>query len=366
MFLEKGKISNFQLSVLTIGFILGLSVIISPGAGGGHDAWLAVVLGMVEGLLIAWIFTALARRFKGKTIVEINVLVFGKWLGNGISILFIWYLFHLGAVVLGNYTRFFKLQIYPNTPKTILLLLLMLVCASTVGRGIEVIARLSLILVAVTILILITDSLLLIPDIDLNNLLPVMDLPIGSLLWAGHGAASFPFAETVAFLMVLAYLDKPEKGPAAVSRGLLIAGCLLAFIVARNTAVLGLMAGVSVYPSYLAAQVINVADVLTRLEVLIGIILIAMGFIKISVLLYGTVLGLAQVLNLRSFRPIILPVGILMVILALTNIENSADMFAFARKGYPIYTIPFQIGIPLLALVIAKIRKLPQSGGGPT
>ncbi|MDD3364891.1 MAG: endospore germination permease [Syntrophomonas sp.] len=363
MLLEQGKISDFQLSVLIMGFVFGSSVIISPGQGAGHDAWIACALGLMEGLLIAWIFTALTKQFKDKTIIEINSLVYGKILGKFISVLFIWYLFHLGALVLTNYVRFFKLGVYPATPKTVGLLILMLVCASTVGRGIEVLARLSLILVALIILVAVADTLLLIPHMDFNNLLPILDVPIGKLLWASHGAASFPFAETVAFLMVLAFVDKSEKGPAAVSRGLLIAGFILIMVVTRNAAVLGPIVTITNYPTYLAAQVIDIGDILTRLEVLVAINLITMGFIKISVLLYGTVLGLAQVFNLHSYRPIILPVGILMVILALTNVGNTLEMLDFANKGFPIYAVPFQIGIPLITLVVAKLRKLPQTGG---
>ena len=362
MLLEKGRISSFQLSVLIIGFVFGSSVIITPGGSAGYDAWIAVSIGLVEGLLIAWIFTALAKQFKDKTIIEISFLVYGKFLGKCISLLFIWYLFHLGAMVLNNYIRFFNLEIYPNTPKTVGLLLLILVCASTVGRGIEVLARCSFILVAIFILVASADTFLLIPHTDLNNLMPVLDVSTGKLLWAAHGAASFPFAETVAFLMVLAFVDKSGKGPSAVTRGLLIAGFTLIIVAARNAAVLGQMASTYNYPTYLAAQLIDVGDVLTRLEVLVAINLITMGFIKISVLFYGTVLGLAQVFNLSSYRPIILPVGILMVILALTNVGNTIKMFDFADKGYPIYAVPFQIGIPLITLVVAKLRRLPQKG----
>lgn len=362
MLLEKGKIFNFQLSVLIVGFVFGSSVIISPGEGAGHDAWIAVALGLMEGLLIAWIFTALAKQFKDKTIIEINSLVYGTILGKCISFLFIWYLFHMGALVLDSYIRFYNLELYPATPKTVGLLLLMLVCASTVGRGIEVLARLSIILVPITILFAFVDTLLLILHININNLMPILDIPIGKLLLASHGAASFPFAEAVAFLMVLAFVDKPEKGPSAVSRGLLIAGFIHIVIVARNAAVLGPMAAIMNYPSYFAAQTIDIGGILTRVEVLVAIIFITMGFIKISVLFYGTVLGLAQVFNLRSYRPIILPVGVLMVILALTNGGNTLEMFEFIKKGYPIYAVPFQIGIPLITLVVAKLRRLPEKG----
>lgn len=360
MFLEKGKISKFQLIILIIGFVFGSSVILTPGEGAGHDAWIAIILGLMEGLLIAWIFTSLARQFKDKTIIEINSLVYGKILGNCISVLFIWYLFHLGALVLNNYGRFFNLELYIATPRTVILFLFMLVCASTVSRGIEVVARCSIILVPLTLMVAFIDLSLLIPHINLNNLMPILDVPIGKLLLAAHGAASFPFGETVAFLMILTFLDKPAKGFSAISRGFLISGMVLILIAVRNAAVLGQMTAAYNYPSYQAAQVIDIGGVFTRVEVLVAINLITMGFIKVSVLFYGTVLGLAQVFNLNSYRPLVLPVGILMVILALTNVGNTIDMFEFADKAYPIYAVPFQIGIPLITLVVAKLRRLPK------
>lgn len=363
MFLEKGKISQLQLIVLIIGFVYGSSVIVAPGGNAaGHDSWIGVSLGLMEGLAIAWIFTALARLFKNKTMVEINDLVYGRFLGKFVSALFIWYLFHLGALVLNNYTRFFKLEIYTATPRTIILLILMLVCASTVNRGIETLARCSLLLVPLTVLVVVMDTFLLIPHINLNNLLPVLDVPVTKIFVTAHGAASFPFAETVAFLMVAAALNKPEKGPSAVAWGLLAGGITLIFLTARNAAVLGSMAAAYNYPSYLAAQVIEVGEIFTRLEVLVAINLITMGFIKISVLFYGSAVGLAQVFKLHDYRPLILPIGILMVILALTNVGNTLEMIDFANKVYPIYAIPFQIGIPLITLIIAKLRKLPPKG----
>ena len=360
MLLEKGKLSGFQMSILTLGFAFGSSVILTPGGGAGHDAWIANTLGLMEGLLIGFIFTFLARRFKGKTIVEINSLVYGNIPGKIISVLFIWYLFHLGALVLNNYVRFFNLQLYPATPKTVILLLFTLVCASTVRRGIEVLARCSMVLAPLTVLVIFLNTLMLIPNMDLTNLLPVMDVPIGKILSTAHSSASFPFGETVAFLMLLAFLDKPQHGPVAVSKGILVAGLVFIIIAIRNISVLGPMAAAFNYPSYMATQQINVGEVFTRVEVMVALNLISMGFIKISTLFYGTVLGLAQVFSLRSYQPLILPVGILMVILGLTNVRNTIEMFDFAVNIYPIYAIPFQIGIPLLTLIIAKFRKLPQ------
>jgi spore germination protein KB len=204
--------------------------------------------------------------------------------------------------------------------------------------------------------------LLLIPHIDLNNLLPIFDLPMGKLLYAAHNAASFPFNETITFLMVLAFLEKPVKGFSAISSGLLIAGLMLILVAARDVAVLGQMDYLYHYSPYVATQAIELGDILTRVEVLVAINLVTMGFIKISVLFYGTVLGLAQVFKLHSYRPLILPIGILMVILSLTQSSNTAEIVNFFDNIYPIYVFPFQIGIPLITLIVAKLRRLPQKG----
>jgi spore germination protein KB len=52
-----------------------------------------------------------------------------------------------------------------------------------------------------------------------------------------------------------------------------------------------------------------------------------------------------------------------MIILALTNVGSSTELYSLTDKIYSIYAIPFQLGIPLLTLIVAKLRKLPQTGG---
>ncbi len=100
MSLETGRISRFQLIMLMVGFIFGTSIIVSPARSAGHDGWIACVIGIMEALGLVWVFCALANQFTDKTLVEINELVYGRVLGKGISLLFIWYLFHLGVVTL--------------------------------------------------------------------------------------------------------------------------------------------------------------------------------------------------------------------------------------------------------------------------
>ncbi|MBO8169579.1 MAG: endospore germination permease [Thermoanaerobacteraceae bacterium] len=358
--LEKGKISSSQLTFLIAGFTLGSSLILSPGLVAGHDAWLAVLAGLGSSLLIAFIYTTLAVKFPGKTLVQINDIIFGPYLGKLITIGYLWYFFHLASLVLRNFSDFFVGLIYPETPIIVFLIFITLTCASAVRNGIEVIARTSIILLFVTACATFLTTVLLVKDMEFTNLLPVLDLPLKQFIKASYAATTFPFGETVVFLMVIAFLENTKQAKPSVTLGLILAGILLVVASVRNISVLGVTEPIHTYDSYQAVRLINIGEILTRLEIIVVGNFLAMGFLKISVLYYGTVLGTAQLLNLRSYLPLVLPIGILMVILSILQFESTIENIHFAFDIYPYYVIPFQFGIPLFSLIVAVVRGLPK------
>ena len=127
-----------------------------------------------------------------------------------------------------------------------------------------------------------------------------------------------------------------------------------------NIGILGASEKVYLYPSYYAITTISIAEIITRVEIVASLLVLAYGFLKIAVLLYGVSLGAAQLCSLRSYRPLVMPVAVLMSILALYNFPNPAEYIRFNNKIYPVYALPFQLVIPLLTLLIAVIKKLDQ------
>jgi spore germination protein (amino acid permease) len=360
MELEKGKIDNYQFVILIIGFLLGSAIIFSPGGQAKHDAWIAIILGMGEGIIFALIYGYLSKRFQGKTLIQIHEIVYGPYIGKLISLMFLWYLLHLDSMVVENFMDFLSITTMPRTPDAILSILLMAVCAYAVGKGIEVIARCSQILVPLIIGLFFFVLALLIKNINLKNFFPILEVPFKNLLVAAHGAASFPFAETVAFMMIFPFLKSNREVPAVVIKGLLIGGFLLVLQAIRIYGLLGATAGLYAYQNFQADRLVNVGTLINRLEILAVIGSVAMGFVKIVVLLYGIVLGGAQMLGLRSYRPLIIPVAILIIILAQINFRNVNENIMFAQQIYPIYALPFELGIPLFTFIIAFIRGLPK------
>lgn len=362
--LEGGKVSNAQIAFLIIGTYLGSSMILNPGQSIGRDAWLAVLAGLGEGLFFVLIVLTLAARFKGQNLVQINDRIFGAYLGKIVSVAYLWYFFHLASLVLRNFGDFFTAVIYTETPIIVFIIMLSLVCASAVRNGLEVIVRCSVFLVSLTILVTILDTFLLIKEIKLSNFLPMLDVPWPKFFKVSHSVAAFPFGEIVAFLMILPFSTEQKKVAKIVFLAVIMVGLVLALIVARNTAVLGITVTVQTYPSFPAIRLINIAKVLTRLEIIITAVLLVTGFIKVTFYYYSTVLGLAQLLKLRSYLPLVLPLGAGLVSLSILQFESNIENIKFAFEIYPYYTIPFQLGLPLLSLLIAVIRGIPQKGKG--
>jgi spore germination protein KB len=359
--LEKGKIGNTQFVLLMAGFIMGSSIILSPGQAVSHDAWIAIILGLAEACLFALIYSKLGSRFQNKTLVEINETVYGPIVGKLISLAFLGYIFHLGSTVLGNFKDFLAMTILPHTPYAVTVILITLVCAYTVRNGIEVIARCGQVLTSIIFGLFFITAVLLTKNINLHNLQPIMEAPLKDLLVAAHGAASFPFGETVAFMMVIPFLTNQQSVSMTVEKGLLIGSIIIILAAIRNTCVLGNLAGIYDYQNFQVDRLINVGHLLSRMEILTIIAMVTMGFIKITVLLYGAVLGSAQIFGLRIYRPLTVPIAILMMILSLINFKNFSENVAFIQF-YDIYAPFFELGIPLLTLMVALIRGLPKQG----
>ncbi len=244
----------------------------------------------------------------------------------------------------------------------VILLLFGGVAAHAAWHGIEVIGRTAELLVIAAILTVILTTSLLFPEFNMDNLRPALTTPLPELLRAGHGVAAFPFAETVVFLFVFPYLNRKQKLRRSVSLGLALAALVLLLVSLRNIVVLGPTLRNITYPSFQAARQISIAEIITRLEVLVAINFLSMGFIKLAVLLYASTIGTAQAFKLHSYKHLILPFMILMVILAITGFSNLPENIEFAQEIWPVYAPFFQVGIPLLTLAVAAIRKLPKRG----
>lgn len=361
--LEKGKINGWQLAFLIFCFTIATSVMFLPAKPAKNLAWLAVIYGMAEGLLFLAVLVALVKRFPGKTLVEINETVFGRIAGKAISLLYIWFFIHVASLHLRTAGDFFT-TLYPETPMLVFLAWFILVSVSAARNGIEVIARCSQIIVPFVLFLYVSDDILLLKDADFTRLLPIFgDVSLLDFLQAGHAINAILFGETVVFLVVFAYLNNNSGVTRYSSLAFILAALAVSISAARNQAVLGNLMSIATYPTYMAVRVINIGEILTRLEILVVIGFIFISFIKLSLLQYSASLSLAQVFGLTTYLPLVLPLAAIITCLGFMNFQSHVEGITFAGKYYPYYALPFELFLPLFTLGLAIIKGKGQAKG---
>lgn len=364
---EDGKISGSQELLLMLNFLLASAFIIIPSAvvsGAKQDGWMAIILATVTGIGIAMLYTTLGLRFPRQTLVQYAQLILGKIPGKIVGLLFMWFALHLGALVLRNFGDFMVVTLMPETPRIVFHMLIMFIIALALYGGLEVLCRFNQVLTPIVVISIIFIIILTftVKDFDLKNLLPVLEDGFIPVLKTSLIPITFPFGETVLFTMILPYINKPEEAKKAHVAAMIGAGILLTLITMAVLAVFGAGAANYLYSTYSLARCISIASIVERIEAIPISMWILSGFIKIAVCLYAFVTGSAQILNLKDYRPLILPSGVIMTALSVLVYENIMEQISFATKVWPVYSLPFEVGIPLLLLTVSFVSGCRQVG----
>lgn len=355
--MAKEIISSKQSVSTMIQFVFGSALVLAPAKPAGRDAWMAYLISMSLGIIIAYIYSKLITLFPGKNLYDIMEIVFGKVIGKVMIVLFTWYAFHLGALVMRNFTEFIEVVSMPETPRYVIAIAIGFFCICLVGSGIEPLVRWSAFVCPMTIVTILILTIFSIPKMDVNNLRPVLYDGIKPVLNASFLVFSFPFAETVLFTTVLSFLKNKNDAFKIYYKSFIISGVILMIIALRSILVLGIEYGVNLYfPSYSAVSIINISEFLQRFEIIVAINFMLSGIVKIGICLFAACKGTAKLLNINDYKCIAAPVGILMINISSLLYNNIMEMTEWAFNIYPYYAFLFQVIIPITLLLGAIIK----------
>ncbi|MCL6603286.1 MAG: endospore germination permease [Paenibacillus sp.] len=345
-----------QYISLMILFVFGSSLFMGVTGKSGSSSWIALLLAMGLSLPFMLIYARLSVLFPGKDLFDMLIAVFGGIGGKIVCCVYIWYALHLGSLVLRNFGEFCRTVAMTETPMIVPMLFVGLICVSAVKAGLEVLGRSAKLLLLFSFVVIVIVEFLGMPLFHFENLRPILDLGWTPVINDAFGAFSFPFAETVLFLGTFRALPKKGSSYKVLLSGLLISGLIITVISLRNLLVLGPNSLSSLYfPSYVAVSRINVGDFLTRIEGSSAIVFCTSLFIKVSICLYVTSNGMAKVFKLKSYRSVVLQMGLIMVYLAQFIYKDIFEMQHFAFQTYKYYALPFQVIIPLILWIGAEL-----------
>ncbi|MCX7921970.1 MAG: endospore germination permease [Clostridia bacterium] len=354
--MRKEQITDKEAICTLIIFIMGSTLILGVGGEAKNDAWIAGILGIVMAIPIILVYSRILSLFPGKDLYEILSITLGKILGKVIAVLYIWYAFHLGALVIRNFGEFVNIVAMPETPIFVPMICLGLVGIIAVRSGVEVIGRLSAYMLPAILFIIAVVQILVIPRFDPSHIKPILANGLGPVLKGGFSLFSFPFAETVLFIGVFFSLKTKKSSYKVYFFATIFAGAIIVFITLRNIAVLGGLLGNLHFPSHVAVSRISIGEFLQRIEVAVAIVFVFGVFIKSSVCLFVACKGIGRLFNLNDYRTIVIQTGLLMIYFSYTVYDSAMEMRYWAFKVYAYYAFPFQVIIPILLLVAAEIK----------
>jgi spore germination protein KB len=143
--------------------------------------------------------------------------------------------------------------------------------------------------------------------------------------------------------------------------GLVLTVVIFLVITIRNTAVLGNTEAMTSSPSFQAIRLINFGF-LTRLDVLFAVGHTVAIFLKCGILFYITVLFMSQILRLKTYHPVIFPLGCIGIILGIITFPSSTANLDITASSLLMVFVLFIFIFPTLSLSIAKLRNLPEKG----
>ncbi|NGQ94505.1 endospore germination permease [Brevibacillus sp. SYP-B805] len=363
--MEKGKISASQMGIMMYPTIVATAILWVPEATAtraGRDMWISPILASLTGFLSVYLAVRLHRLYPKETIIQYSEHIVGRILGKGIGFVYLLFFLQLDWSILREYGELMVGQFLPRTPMFVVLGSMLLVCAAAVRGGVEVLGRAAQYFVPLFILVFGMISLMLFPDLKPVNMLPVMEKGI---LPAIKGAVE-PlkwFGEFIVISFMLPFLTDRERG---MTWGMITVIATMLTMVVINLLVLWLFGEITAsltYPYVEAVRYISIADFLEHIESLVMAIWVAGTFIKIGVLYYVLVLGTAQWLNLSDYRPLVYPIGMLLVITCMWPRPNLAELAIYLKYIAPVIGIIIQTLLPFLLLMIALIRKRVTNGG---
>ena len=358
--LKKVHIEGRQLMILVTLYTIGDSILLLPSIVSTYakqDGWIATLLGVMIGpLIMVFLYESLRKCYPELSLIEYSEKILGKYLGKLVSILFLLFFFITSATYLREIGDFVTTAFLPKTPIEVILVLFLLVIVMSARLGIETIARSAEIFFPIVFILFVILVLLLLPSIEFNNIQPMFEGGGKPIIKAIIPVIVLPFMEPVAILMILPFVSDRTAIKKQLFKGTFLAGAIIFISVLSTVLVIGAdLTERHLYPTYELAKHIAIKDVM-RIEALLAFIWIITIFFRLSLFFYVTSLGFTQLLNLKDFRHFLLPIGMILFVFTITMAENIVEYNQMIGDIWPFYAMTFGFLIPLIMLIVAKLK----------
>lgn len=360
------KINSKGIFILTI-FLTGTMFI---GFGDSYlikaaDTTILItfLLGMIIGIIPLLLILYIGKFTKDKNIFELLKTEFGVF-GIILSFLILASILFLGIVSIWNCLNFTVSQFFSRTPYILVGTILYSVITIAACKGIEVISRCAFILFPIFLITAFFIWIGLIPHLELNNFLPIMNISTNRFI---NATLMFPTYSVFPIVLLLSVkkddIDDPENYNKSVIWGYICGGISVFIFIFFILGCFGVeLAQIYVYPEYSLFKKIDAFNFIQKVENIASITIFIAFFIYNSFGVYFIKNFLISLFNTKGKKRTHLIVFIFEIALCLSTIYIFAVHHSnILISKYPtfimFFTIPFIIVIFLLTIKKKKLLK---------
>ncbi|UJF33527.1 GerAB/ArcD/ProY family transporter [Paenibacillus hexagrammi] len=302
-------ISAYQLFSLIVLYQFGTTVIFGFASDAGRDAWVAAALSSLLGAGLICGYALLTKLNGHSSLVSWFTRNFGIWAGTPIAWLYPLLFLYDGARVICDLKFLLPLTLLPATPPWFFLLAFMLVVIYLLDAGAQVLFRMAGILLPVLLVFILLEALLLwvSGSLHLSYVRPVLGQGFGKVLSSVWPLGiTQTYGETIE-IAVLWHLMKKESRLGLISIGatLFAAMFIVLFDILAVTALGERLFQEMIFPAFTILKLSRIADFLENLDALGALYFMCTAFIKLSVHLLTAVLCIRELLQTKSYTPVI-------------------------------------------------------------
>ncbi|MEA4992473.1 MAG: endospore germination permease [Oscillibacter sp.] len=345
----RGAGSIMILVILCCAILMGLVTV-------KQDVWIVILLSALMFLPVILVYSRICALFPEQGLYQILRILFGKAIGSVLIFLFAGYALVLAGLSLRNFTEFTVVVALENTPRIVLMIVILFVALFLAHQGLSAFGKWSSIVCLVILLNAVLTILISLDVLEVSRIKPILEHSFSQIADNSASVGSIAVGETVLVLAIMGHV-KQEKGSSKVFLwGFVVGIVFLTVTVLRNLMILGPeMISTSKYPGFVAARIIHLGAFFERMESVISFNLILMGIAKIALCLSVATMGAAELLKSQNYRRLLLPVSLLALALCLIVFKTTFEMFEFARV-YQYLAFPIQVILPVIIWIMAEIK----------
>lgn len=359
--LKNEKISITQFMFLLIGsrLIIDLTynlAFISPPAN--QDVWISTFVSFFVTLIFVLPILLLGKKYPDKTIIQYSEILLGGIAGKVVGLLYVWFFLHVAANTMRLFGEYFTAAPMPETPLLVFLVTFVIVATYAVYNGLEVIGRLSEIIIPINLVLIIIISFLVIIDMNLNSLKPLLEKGVSSVLYGAVISASRT-VEPLLLAMLGPYINNKKKKTLGYVFAMFIVIIFLTIIDIQILSSIGPnQVKLLSFPYVVLLRRIKFADIIERIDFIhIGIWILG-NSLKLALYYYLAVLGISQIFNVKFSKLAIIPVGFIILLLSVLLYPNLVQLEEFlSYKIHAPYNLFFILGIPTLLMLVSLLKK---------